>query len=186
MDQNAKGTPGILIDAIRHDPTYRTGPAYSNSLNSCHDVLERIINLTDGLKMSEKSRACIQTYNTWVIAQPGEKYNIWSQIKYISKYAADRTHHVEFKKKFTTVACPEKRLKRDLTCSLPIEESANGKGDVLEVAALNRLSNLPDDTLIIASTDDSKAKPTPPGIVKDSRRYSYLSGWHVKLMFHIG
>ena len=189
MDQNVKETPGILIDAIRQDPEYRTGPANRNRLNSCHNVLERIVFSTEGLTMSERSQKWIQNYNTWVTEQKGEKYNIQSRIKLISKYAGwteYHKYHEEFRKNFEVGACPERRIKRDVACSPPTDESTNAKGEVLGVTASSWSSKLPDDTLSIGPTDDSTAKPATPGIVKDSRKYSYLSGWHVKFLIHIG
>ncbi|MDI1493130.1 MAG: hypothetical protein OHK93_004917 [Ramalina farinacea] len=189
MDQNIKGTPGILTNAIRKDPEYRTGPTNRNRLNSCHNVLERIVFLTDGLKMSKRSQKLIQKYEAWTSEHAGENYNIKSPIRYISKHAGwtkDLEHQTKFVKNFSTDACAERRLKRDMGCSLPTDEGMDAKDDRLELAALSPGSKLPDDALSIASTDDSTAKPTLLGLVKDSRRYSYLSGWHVKFMFHIG
>ena len=189
MDQNIKGTPGVLIDAIRHGPDYRTGPANRHNLNSCHNVLEKIVLLTDGLEMSKRSRKLIKDYQAWTSERAGENYNIKSPIRYISKHAGwtkGTEHHSRLIKNFGTSDCAERRLKRDAACCLPTDESAKAKADVLGVDALNRHSKLPDDALSIISTKDSTAKPGPTATVKDSRKYSYLSGWHVKFLIHIG
>lgn len=167
LNQQKNGA-GILMDAVNQDATYRVGPTHFKSLNSCHDVLTKIVARADGIQITKGAQEWMTFYDNWTKTSGTD---IDYPIKYIRKWAAGATKEDnKLAKSFTTKSCTKKKRKRDTACPTPTDDENKAvKPGQLEVAACDRASTLPPHALTIDSMESFSDKVAPPDVLKDSR-----------------
>lgn len=163
-----KDGAGILIDAVNEDPTYRVGPKNFEKLNSCHDVLKKIVARADGIQITKGALEWMTYYDNWTKTYGRD---IHSSIRYVRKWAAGATKKDNrLIKSYLTTSCTKKKMKRDTACPIPTDDENRAvKPGQLEVAACDRASILPPNALTIDSTESFSDKAAPPDVLKDSR-----------------
>lgn len=168
LNQQKNGA-GILMDAVNQDATYRVGPTNSNNLNSCHNVLKRIVASADGIQITQDTKDWMTFYDNWTKTKG---WDIKSPIRYVRKWAAGATKDDKSSliKSYPTSSCTGKKLKRDTTCPIPTDDENKAvKPGQLEVAATDKASILPPDALTVDSAEDFSDKAAPPDVLTDSR-----------------
>ena len=156
---------GIVKDALYEDAIYRIGPASMGNLNTCQNLVARIVGRL-GLRLKGETGHYFDMFDHHGVTTYGDKTQAMEVTQYVE--GKDRTTN-ELKGSFDTPTnlC-QQYTKRDGACSnKPIrsKDQTVFKGSKNEVALDTRASTLPVDVLDVTSTDVIPSKP-PPADVK--------------------
>ena len=165
---------GVVTDALYEDAVYRIGTKYLGNLNTCQNLVERIVARLN-LPLAAETRYWFDMFNQHGVRSYGDVSQAMEVTQYVE--GVDRnTNNLRSSFDTPTDLCQVGTPKRDGTCSnTPIKGKEQIFAGSKDEVALNKwASSLPADVLDVTSTDVIPTRALPAEVTRSDVKVSIV------------